>query len=232
MADHVVAAEDRLAAYLADLSAQLYGPRAWRRRIVAEIGDGIRDAVQARTDRGATRDAALSAALDEFGTPQRVAAGFAGELAIGYARRTFAGFVVTGPVVGVWWLLAVWPAHSGLAGAVAAIPVRTLIAAAIVAVIAVAATTGRAMRWLPEAGPRTALACVAAVAIVVAGADVTMLAHYAPAVLRADNTLGMIAVVASGVRIACMVRVCVSVGNLWRRLPGGVGVAGGRRAVR
>lgn len=232
MAGHTVAADARLAGYLAELSAQLHGPRARRRRIVAEIGDGIRDAAQARTERGATSYAALTAALDEFGTPERVAAGFAEELAIGYARLTLAGYVVTGPVVGMWWLLAVWPAHAGLPGAVAAIPVRPLIAAAIVTAIAVAATTGRAIRWLPEAGPRAALACVAAVALVVAGADLTMLAHYAAAVLRAPNTPGMIATVASAVRIAGTARVCVSIESVRRRLPGGVGVGVSRRAGR
>ena len=45
------------------------------------------------------------AAIAQFGSPYAVADAFGGELATGYARRTIAWFIATGPLVGIWWLL-------------------------------------------------------------------------------------------------------------------------------
>ena len=50
-------------------------------------------------------DQAQAAAVAQFGSPQAVADAFTGELATAYARRTIALFVLTGPLVGIWWLL-------------------------------------------------------------------------------------------------------------------------------
>ena len=40
---------------------------------------------------------------------QAVADAFEGELATAYARRTIALYVITGPLVGIWWLLLLQP---------------------------------------------------------------------------------------------------------------------------
>ncbi|WP_027341472.1 HAAS signaling domain-containing protein [Hamadaea tsunoensis] len=227
MAGHTLAAEARLAEYLAEVSAGLgCGPWMRRRRIVAEIGEGVRDAAEASARHGVDADAALSAALDEFGPPEQIAAGFAPELTIAYARRTLAWYVATGPLVGIWWLMAGWPAHAGIGAAVAAIPVRPLIAAAIVTAAAVAAMTGRAMRWLPEARPRWALAAVAAVGAVVTSADMLMIASDGAALTRAGHTAALIAAAASLVRIGCTARVLFSLHRLRQQLAAADHLAG------
>lgn len=219
MAGHAVATPpDILTAYVDELSARLTGPRHRRRRIVAEIRDGLHDAADVNGVRGLDPAAAATQAVAEFGPPARVAASFVPELTIGYARRTLAWYVTTGPLVGVWWLLAAWPAHVGIGAAVAAIPVRPLIAAAIVTAATVAAMTGRAMRWLPEARPRWALAAVAAVAVVVAGADELMIAGNWSALTGAGHPAALIAAAASLARIGCTARVLFSLHRLRQQL--------------
>jgi hypothetical protein len=217
MAGHAVATA-ALTSYLDELSARLIGPRGRRSRIVAEIRDGLQDAVDARTARGQDADQALSAAMADFGAPHEIAAAFAPELAIGQARRTVAWYVATGPLVGIWWLIALWPRHARIADALAVIPVRPLIGVAVVTAAALVATTGRAMRWLPEAGPRIALLAVAALAGVVACADLTMLARYAAGFAGAGSGIGFVAVVASVVRMCCTAATLMSAVRIRRRL--------------
>ena len=101
-------------------------------------------------------DAAATAAVREFGDPDVIARSFAEELATASARRTIAAFILTGPLVGIWWLLLLDPApwRTGIVAAVMAIPALPLIALAIATAAGTYATTGRLMRWLPEAsGP-------------------------------------------------------------------------------
>ena len=107
-----------------------------------------------------------TAAVAQFGSPQAVADAFAGELATAYARRTIAIYIVTGPLVGIWWLLLLRPDpwRAGLIALLVAIPVLPLITIAIAAAGATLAGTGRLMRWLPEASPRRALAATIAIA--------------------------------------------------------------------
>ena len=73
---------------------------------------------------------------------------------------------MTGPLVGVWWLLVLYPTpwRSGVVALFAAIPVFPLIIAAIATAAGTFATTGRLMRWLPEASPRQALLATITVA--------------------------------------------------------------------
>jgi hypothetical protein len=63
-------------------------------------------------------------------------------------------FVVAGPLVGIWWLLLLYPSpwRTGLIALVAAIPVIPLIIAAIATAGGTLATTGRLTRWLPGTG--------------------------------------------------------------------------------
>jgi hypothetical protein len=103
------AAEPRLAAYLTEVAARLHGPRHRRAQILAELHDGLDDAVADHVRDGLAPEEAADAALGGFGTPAEVAAAFAGELAVAYARRTLAWFLVTGPLVGIWWLLLLQP---------------------------------------------------------------------------------------------------------------------------
>ena len=107
--DHLTApagtpAQARVDAYLAELAQLLRGPRRHRARILAELRDGLDHAIGEQLGAGRTGDQAVSAAIEEFGTPQALADAFAGELATGYARHTIAWYIATGPLVGAWWL--------------------------------------------------------------------------------------------------------------------------------
>jgi hypothetical protein len=91
------AAEPRLAAYLSAVGAGLHGPRSRRARILAELRDGLEDAVADQARDGLAPDQVTDAALDGFGTPTEVAAAFAGELAVAHARRTLSWFISAAP---------------------------------------------------------------------------------------------------------------------------------------
>jgi hypothetical protein len=149
------ASDARLDAYLSDLAARLRGPRRRREQILAELRDGLDHAITDRTIAGLPEGDAVAAAIAQFGSPQAVADAFAGELAAAYARRTIARYIATGPLVGIWWLLLLQPHpwRTGLIALLAAIPEIPLIIIAIATAAGTFATTGRLMRWLPEATP-------------------------------------------------------------------------------
>ena len=169
--------KDALAAYLSDLASRLRGPRHRREAILAELRDGLEQATEDRIAAGLATDRAASAAIAQFGNPYAVADAFGGELATGYARRTIAWFIATGPLVGIWWLLLLHPDpwRTGLIAFLAAIPVIPLIIVAIATAGGTLTTTGRLMRWLPETGPRRALAATIALAVLCMIIDLTMI---------------------------------------------------------
>jgi len=175
-ADPVV--ETPIRAYLDAVAGHLRGPCRLRARILAELRDGLEQAIAARIDRGEPADQAAATAITEFGSPDVVAAAFAGELTTGFARRTMITFVATGPLVGLWWLLLLRPDpwRTGIGALLAAIPVLPLVAAGLATAAGTLATTGRLMRWFPEAGPGRALAATAAVAGLTLAGDVLIIA--------------------------------------------------------
>ena len=198
------AGEALLDAYLSDLAARLRGPHRRREQILAELRDGLDDAITDQITAGLPEGEAVTAAIAQFGTPQAVAEAFAGELATGYARRTIAWYIATGPLVGIWWLLLLQPHpwRTGLITLLAAIPVIPLIITAIATAAGTFATTGRFMRWLPEASPQHALAATIAIAALALVGDVTVIAVY----VRSDvpaSTLAAFAIAASLTRITC-----------------------------
>jgi hypothetical protein len=198
--------DDALAAYVADLGARLRGPRRRRTAILTELTDGLHQAAQVHRAAGQTPERAAATAIARFGTPQAVADAFAGELATAYARRTIIGFIATGPLVGIWWLLLLHPSpwRYGFVALLAALPVLPLIALAILTAGGTVATTGRLMRWLPETGPHRALGAVMAIAALCLIGDLTvitrLLASGAPI-----RPLAVLAIAASLTRIACSV---------------------------
>ena len=107
-------ADERLAAYLDEVGAGLPGPRGQRARILAELADGLDEAVADQVAAGLPRRAAAAAAIDEFGTANTVAHAFAGEVSTASARRALGWLVVTGPLVGVWWLFLLHPSRGAL----------------------------------------------------------------------------------------------------------------------
>ena len=208
---------DRRDAYLAEVAARLHGPRRRRAAVIDELRDGLDHAVNDGLARGYTADDATAAAINQFGEPWAVADAFAGELATAYARRTLALYLVSGPVVGIWWLLLLRPEpwRVGLVALLAAIPVLPLIALAVVTGAGTLATTGRLMRWLPETTPRRAVAATKAVAILALVGDfalITMLAVSGPPA----RPIASIAVAGSLVRITASVLVLVHAARLSR----------------
>jgi hypothetical protein len=172
--------EEQIGRYLDQIAADLHGPRRRRARILAELREGLVEAVAGHTARGLPPRQAVVAATAQFGSPAAVAASFAGELTIGYARRTLGLFVATGPLVGIPWLLVLHPDpwRTGLVATLDAIPVVPLIAVAVTTAVSTLATTGRLMRWLPEASPQHALAATLAVALLAVVCDAAIIGIY------------------------------------------------------
>lgn len=59
----------------------------------------------AHTAAGLPPERAAGAAIARFGRPEQIMTAFAAELATGYARHALFAYALTGPLVGVWWLL-------------------------------------------------------------------------------------------------------------------------------
>jgi hypothetical protein len=164
--------------YLTELAAQLMpGPRTARTRVLSEIRDGLTDTIDAHLAGGMPPRTAATTAIHEFGDPATVAGSFAEELATASARRTIAAFILTGPLVGIWWLLLLHPApwRGGVLAALIAIPAIPLIPMAIATAAGTFATTGRLMRWLPETSATRALTAATAIAAICVAADLTVL---------------------------------------------------------
>jgi hypothetical protein len=108
--------------------------------------------------------------------------------------------------VGIWWLLLLHPSpwRTGLIALLAAIPVIPLIIAAVATVGGTLATTGRLMRWLPETGPRRALAATIAIATLCMIIDLTMITMIMVSGAT-TRPLVIIAISASLTRIVCSI---------------------------
>ena len=208
-------------AYLADLARRLCGPRRRRVAIVAELRDGLHHASEDHMAAGLAPTQAGVAAIRQFGDPQAVADAFAGELATGYARRTIAWYIATGPLVGIWWLLLLQPHpwSDGLVALLAAIPVLPVVALVIATAAGTFATTGRLMRWLPEASPHKALAATAAISTLCVISDVTMITIFAVSAVPV-RPLAVLAVAGSLTRIACSIVVMRTTAQMRRRSQG------------
>jgi hypothetical protein len=164
--------------YLTELAAQLLpGPRTARIRVLTEIRDGLTETIDSHLADAMPPDVAASTAISEFGDPATVAGSFAEELATASARRAIAAFILTGPLVGIWWLLLLHPApwRGGVLAALLAIPALPLIPVAIATAAGTFATTGRLMRWLPETTATRALTAATAIAALCVAADLTVL---------------------------------------------------------
>jgi hypothetical protein len=134
-------------AYLGALESGLPCGRTARRMIVAEVGDGLVDAVRAHAKGGLPPAVAAQAAVAAFGDPRRLAGAFARELVATAATRTGIALVTSGPAVGAVWVAA-FAARSGtswfaqLSAVWSAIPTYPLILAVTVPAAIVAAVAG------------------------------------------------------------------------------------------
>ena len=174
---HNVAVDD----YVTALAAQLPGPRRARTAALEEVRDGLHEAITARAATGVSPALATKSALAELGDPTTVARAFAPELATIQARRVLFAFLITGPLVGGWWLVLlapdIWPPSPQAWWA--AIPVLPLVAVAIAAAVAILATTGSFIRWLPESNPLRALHVARGVGIGCLVVDLTVIGIFA-----------------------------------------------------
>jgi hypothetical protein len=201
--------------YLAALATRLTGPAPMRAAILAELHDGLLEAVDAYQACGLTPGAAANAALAEFGDPEMLAIAFRPGLAAAQARRVGLGLLLTGPFVGILWVSAMAsplpPWRHALSGVWVVVPVLSLAvtAGALAAVLAVV-STGRLSRWLPDGSRIAPLAAVSA-GLSAAVADLIGLAMLTASATTAPGSLSwgliMAAAVASLVRLACVGRV-------------------------
>jgi hypothetical protein len=180
-ADQDAAADRLLAGYLAAVAGRLTGPPAARVAVADELRDGLLEALATHQARGCTPQEAAAAAIAEFGDPGTVATAFGPELAAVQARRVALGLLVSGPLVGLSWIVAVAasalpPWQQQLTGPWLALPLVALALAVacpalgltVAATGAVGRALGRRVRLAPTA------AAVAGLAAVVA--DLTLLA--------------------------------------------------------
>jgi HAAS len=228
------AAEQAIASYLADIAGGLDGPARVRRDIMAEIAAGVGDAADAYSGAGLDPAQAARAAIDEFGSPALVAAGFRGELAAATARRATLDLMTVGLVTSTLGCVAALASHIRMpappwewANLSTGLRLATLlatiaIAAAIGSHLFTLATTGRLTRWLPGR-PATAAAIAAGSA---AAADIAMLARLSVAAAAAPGRLAAFPLAAAGaaslawlVIATCAARKCLVV----RPTPGSVG---------
>jgi len=101
-----------------------------RRPILTEVADGLHCAVEAHAQRGLDAVDAERAAVAEFGDPRQLAADFSRQLTIACARRTGLALVLSGPFVGMAWVLASGQGTSvvsNVVSLVAAVPVLALV---------------------------------------------------------------------------------------------------------
>jgi len=178
-------AQSAVERYLSEVAARLPGSPRAHSDIVAELHAGLVDAADAHCAAGLRPAEAVQAAIDEFGDPARVADGFRAEIAASLARRCAVAVLVTGPLVGMLWIITavashVPPQHHQWAdlspGLQVGVPLIA-IAAGVTACGALfgIAATGRLTRWLP-ALLRRAPAAAAVAGFGAVGADALGLA--------------------------------------------------------
>jgi hypothetical protein len=159
--------------YVTTVAAFLPVGRRIRHHMAAEIGDGLACAVDARLAHGVVPRDAARAAVAEFGDPQLLASSLAHELAPAAGRRTGATLLVTGPLVGVVWVVAYRAGSanwlSNVAAVLSSVPVvpLVLLLAVPAAVVAVAGpyVLGRRLTLPPGLVPVAAIIATSAVMV-------------------------------------------------------------------
>ena len=96
--------------------------------IVDELADGLTETHRSYLGRGLSPDAAAEAAVEEFGSPEEILAGFA---RVNPARRAARRLLGLGPVVGGCWVAALVTSRVWLGP----LPVRVVIGVALLASI-------------------------------------------------------------------------------------------------
>lgn len=188
-------------AYLAELAAQLSGPARMHGTILAELRDGLLEAVDSYLKQGLEPSAAAAAAITEFGDPRALAAAFNPEIAMVRARYLALTLLLTGPFVGALWVRAVAgpipPWRHELTGVWIVTPAlgMAVIAGVLAAVLAVT-STGRLSRWI-TAFPNLTLDATAVMGASTTVADLLCLGMLATWTITAPGSLSWLWVVAA-----------------------------------
>jgi hypothetical protein len=201
--------------YLDVLAGGLAGARRGRAAIVAEVADGLAEAVESRQERGMDRASAARAAVAEFGDPRELARLFTAGRAGAAARRVGLALVLTGPLVGAVWLAALtsrtgldWPEQVGDLATTRPLVVVALLVGVPAAVMAAGAGSLWSRAVLP---PRPAVGLAALAACAAVAADGILLAGTLAAPDRSGPVI--VAVAVSLVRLigaAAAVRRCAA----------------------
>lgn len=226
-------ADQVIESYLAAIAAELAGPAAARRDILAELRAGVADAADTYRGSGLDPVQAARAAIDEFGSPVRIAAGFRAELAAAQARRTAVILLAIGPLTGAVWLAAALASHIGRLAPPwewAMLPAGSRVAAhlaafalvvAIGSILFTLAATGRLTRWL-DTRPARPVASAAVAAGSLAAVDLAMLAAVAILAVTAPGRLAalplVVAAAASLIRLGLTgraARTCLAMRAGW-----------------
>ena len=140
--------------YVASLAAALHGPARTKARMVAEVREGLADAVSEHTREGLTYQRAANRAMREFGTTDELVVSWQRELTIAQARHTARAVALTLPfVIACWYLVrnAGYSQDGQLPRTAQLMAVHLAGVAACAALLAAAtlAATGTLARWLP-----------------------------------------------------------------------------------
>ena len=146
---------DPVGAHIAELDRALRGPASVKRSMIAEVRDGLVDAVADHRERGLDADRAAAAAVRDFGPVHAVAPLLQEELTARQGRRTAQLLVVAFPAMlltwdvlwktGHGWQTPLAPAVSTLARAVDVLTV--LITAAALVLLVATFRRGPLPRW-------------------------------------------------------------------------------------
>jgi hypothetical protein len=202
---------EAVTSYIAAIDAGIPGWLHNRRAALRELADGLDDAISDLRERGLTIDEATNRAITESGPPSVVADAFTAALSAVHARHTALALLVSGPLIGGFWLATLVPGEPPptlLAQIPALGPV--IIAAIFVSAVTLLVTGPARLRpaWIHQPPHRlVALACAFAVIgdLLVLG-TATITAAMAPPSAAPAYPLG-IAVALSLVRLAATQRV-------------------------
>jgi hypothetical protein len=147
---------DPVAAHVAELDRALRGPAAVKRSMIAEVRDGLADAVADHRDRGLDPERAAAAAVREFGSVREVAPLLQEELTARQGRRTALLLLLSFPAMLLAWDL-LWKTGHGwsapptpmVSTLARAVDVLTVLIAATALALLLATFRGRPLpRWV------------------------------------------------------------------------------------
>jgi hypothetical protein len=157
-------APDTIEAYLSQLAAALYGPREWKRRVLAETEDGLRCEFDALIEDGLPAVDAAARTLRDWGDVHAVAAEFNVSGRALWARRMARNILQWTPILVIGWGLVVqlspdpWRAEPVLISWL----VPLLFAAMVAAVVGSVQLARRAARSALSGGEMRGVACACA----------------------------------------------------------------------